>query len=54
MRYEVEIEQPFLNMAELYNNPNVKSDNWAIRTFTLTLEKDALTCMRQGILPTYH
>ena len=47
--YEQEILHPFHRMAKLYNNPNVESENWRIRTFKISYPKDYYTIFTQGI-----
>lgn len=49
--YEQEIIYPFHKMALLYDNPNIESENWRIRTFTISYPKDYYAIFEQGILP---
>lgn len=49
--YEQKIIYPFCNMAQLYNNPNVESDNWRISTFTISYPEDYYAIYEEGILP---
>lgn len=47
--YQQDILYPFHRMALLYNNPNVESENWRIRTFTISYPKDYYVIFEQGI-----
>lgn len=48
--FETEILYPIPYMAELYEEPNVESENWKIRTFEVTMN-DYRAIYDQGILP---